>query len=339
MSGTGPVGDSVPGPVATEAAAQRRRVVDLGIAVDRAAAAPLPDQLEHLLHALIVRGELAPGDVLPSSRALAGALEVSRGVVVEAYDRLLRHGLLASRPGGVVRVSVDLPPADGVVSPAEPPPTPPAEPAGAAQLRTDLHPAATPIGTLDRRAWAAAHRTALRDASEAELGSLDPAGLPGLRGALAAQLGRSRGVVTTSEQLVITSGVTDALHGLAPLLAARGGRVAVEDPGFGLHRATLIGAGLTLVPIPTDQDGLDIDALAQADVCAALITPAHQMPLGVPLAPERRARLVAWARERGTWLLEDDYDGELRYDRRGVRSLHGLAPDRVLYLGTTSKVL
>lgn len=319
-------------------------MVDLGIAVDRSSATPLPDQVEQLLHALIARGELGPGDALPSSRALAAELEVSRGVVVEAYDRLLRHGLLVSRPGGAVRVSRDLAAPDapaaghaasdsaGAVSAAPRPAAPPA-------VHLDLHPANTPIGTLDRRAWAAAQRASLRDATEAELGSLDRAGVPRLRAAVVAQLARSRGVVADADQVAITAGVTESLQGLAPLLKARGGRVAVEDPGFGLHRATLIGAGLEVVPIPTDGDGLDVDALAAADVCAVLVTPAHQMPLGVPLAPERRAALVAWARERGTWILEDDYDGELRYDRRGVRSLHGLAPDRVLYLGTTSKVL
>ncbi len=311
--------------------------MDLGIAVDREARMPLPDQVERDLHALIVRAELAPGEVLPSSRALASELAVSRGVVVEAYDRLLRQGLLVSKPGGAVRVSPDL--ASGLAAGAVADRMPSATGEALPTLRFDLHPAHTPIGSLDRRAWAAAQRTALRDATEADLGSLDPAGTRTMREAVVAQLARSRGVVATAEQTAITAGVTDALHGLAPLLIARGGRVAVEDPGFGLHRATLIGAGLEVVPIRADEQGIDVVALAQADVCAALVTPAHQMPLGVPLVPERRAALVAWARERGAWLIEDDYDGELRYDRRGVRSLHGLAPDRVLYLGTTSKVL
>lgn len=325
--------------------ADRRRIVDLGIAVDRAAGTPLPDQVEQLVHALIARGELGPGDALPSSRALAAELTVSRGVVVEAYDRLLRHGLLVSRPGGAVRVSAELAAIDApaVIASDDAAPageaTPVSGAAAAPPVQVDLHPANTPIGTLDRRAWAAAQRTSLREATEAELGSLDRAGVLGLREAVAAQLARSRGVVTTADRIAITAGVTDALQGLAPLLRARGGRVAVEDPGFGLHRATLIGAGLEVVPVRTDASGLDVDALAGADVCAVLVTPAHQMPLGVPLAPERRAALVAWARDRGSWILEDDYDGELRYDRRGVRSLHGLAPDRVLYLGTTSKVL
>lgn len=341
----GPVDIAATGPAASNAAgaAGRRRVVDLGIAVDRASGVPLPDQVEHLVHTLIARGELGPGEPLPSSRALAAELTVSRGVVVEAYDRLLRHGLLVSRPGGAVRVSTELAPPDAPAA-LTPDGRPVADAArderpAAVPIQLDLHPANTPIGTLDRRAWAAAQRASLRDATEAELGSLDRAGVLGLREAVVAQLARSRGVVASAEQVAITTGVTDALHGLAPLLRARGGRVAVEDPGFGLHRATLIGAGLDVVPVPADAEGLDVAALAAADVCAVLVTPAHQMPLGVPLAPERRAALVAWARETGAWIIEDDYDGELRYDRRGVRSLHGLAPDRVLYVGTTSKVL
>lgn len=315
---------------------ERRRVVDLGLALDRAARAPLPDQLEQHLRDAMARGELAPGAAVPSTRALAVDLGVSRGVVVEAYDRLIRQGLLISKRGGAVRVSptlgVPAPSVADVDSAGAPEPGPP--------VVLDLHPANTPMGTFDRRAWGAALREALRSATEQELASLDPAGLRDLREALIAQLARSRGVGSAAEQLVVTAGVSDALRGLAPLLRQRGGRVAVEDPGFGLHRATLIGSGLDVVPVRTDRHGIDVAALAEAgDLAAVLITPAHQMPLGVPLAPERRAALVDWSRRSGAYLLEDDYDGELRYDRQSVRSVHGLAPDRVIYLGTTSKVL
>ena len=325
-------------PEAAIGAGVRRRVVDLGLAIDRDASLPFPDQLERSLADLVARGELAPATSLPSSRALAADLGVSRGVVVEAYDRLLRQGVLVSQPGGAVRVSPSLPEVDAAALQALADDAQALEQASPA-FDLDLHPASTPIGTFDRRAWGAALRLALRDAPEADLASLDAAGLPGLREALVAQLARSRGVVTTAAQLAITGGVTDALRGLTPLLTARGGRVAVEDPGFGVHRATLIGGGIELVPVHADQHGIDVEALAAADVCAVLVTPAHQMPLGVPLSPDRRAALVDWARANDAWLIEDDYDGELRYDRRGVRSLHGLAPDRVVYLGTTSKVL
>lgn len=339
MRQQGPVGGPATGPV------RRQRVVDLGLAIDRGAAVPFPDQVERELRARIARRELEPGAVLPSSRALAQELEVSRGVIVEAYDRLVRQGLLVARQGAAVRVSSALGVGAGFPAGAGASPDPGAVPTGTAPatpapaFRVSFHPAATPLGTFDRRAWGAATRTALRDGTEAELGSLDAAGSVALRTALTAQLSRSRGVVCEAADLAITAGVTDALRGLVPLLRARGGRVAVEEPGFPVHRATLLGSGLELVPVRADERGLDVAALAGAEVCAALVTPAHQMPLGVPMAPERRAALVAWARASGAWLLEDDYDGELRYDRQGVRSLHGLAPDRVLYMGTTSKVL
>jgi GntR family transcriptional regulator/MocR family aminotransferase len=302
--------------------------VDLGLAVDRAATTPLPDQVEHALRARMGRAELRPGDALPSTRALATELEVSRGVIVEAYDRLVRQGLLVARQGAAVRVS------DAIGSVGEAP-TAPAAPT----WRLRLHPAATPIGTLDRRAWGAATRAALREASEAAMANLDPVGDAGLRAAMAAQLSRSRGVVADPANIAITAGVGDSIRGLVPLLHARGGRIAVEEPGFLVHRSTLIGSGIDVVPIPADEHGIDVEALRAADVPAVLTTPAHQMPLGVPLSPERRAALVGWARERGALILEDDYDGELRYDRRGVRSLHALAPDRVIYMGSTSKVL
>ncbi|MBO9533440.1 MAG: PLP-dependent aminotransferase family protein [Solirubrobacteraceae bacterium] len=332
MARPGPVDGSTSDPV-DAGGTDRRRVVDLGLALDRESRLPLPDQLERQLRQLLRRGELSAGAVLPSSRALASDLGVSRGIVVEAYDRLLRQGLLISQPGGAVRASSALhstePAAAGDAALPEP-----------AVFALDLHPAGTPIGTLDRRAWGGALREVLRTATEAELASLDRAGLLSLREALVEQLSHSRGVVAVPEQVVVTSGVSDALRGLAPLLAQRGGRVAVEDPGFGLHRATLIGSGLDLVPVHADAGGIDVAGLeAHDDLAAVLVTPAHQMPLGVPLTPARRAALVDWSRRTGAWILEDDYDGELRYDRQGVRSLHGVAPDRVIYLGTTSKVL
>ncbi len=163
-------------------------MVDLGLALDRDASRSLPDQLEQQLRERLGRGELQPGAPLPSSRALAADLGTSRGIVVEAYDRLIRQGLLVARPGGAVRVSASLHTApaasDGI---AEFPGAPPA-------VTLDLHPASTPIGTLDRRAWGAAVREALRATGEADLASLDHAGLGALRAALAAQLARSRGV-------------------------------------------------------------------------------------------------------------------------------------------------
>lgn len=307
----------------------RRRETDLGIAVDRSSGRPLPDQLELAIRDLVATGALVSGARLPSSRALAEQLAVSRGVVVEAYDRLSRQGVLEVRQGAAPRISAapaPVPPSTG--TPPAPQPTP----------RWRLHPALVPPGTFDRRAWRTLIRRALEEATDEELRSVDPVGLPRLRAALAEQLARSRGIVATPDRIAITSGVTHGLALLAPLLIGRG-PVAVEQPGFAIHQGTLAALGCELRPIPTDRDGIDIDALAASGARSVLVTPAHDMPRGTPMSAERRAALLRWAAAADGLVLEDDYDGELRYDRRSVRALQGAGPDHVLYLGTTSKVL
>ncbi len=302
------------------------------MAVDRTRGTPLPDQLEAEIRGMVGRGELQPGARLPSTRRLAQALGVSRGVVVEAYDRLQRQGLLLIQQGAPVRVAAEVLGGAARVGPA-----PPARPAPTDPV-VRLHPALVPSATFDRRAWRSALRTALEHATDDELRATEHHGHPQLRAAIVEQIARSRGVVAHAEHVVITSGVSHALTLLSALLRVRG-PVAVEDPGFLLHRGLLAALGCELRPIPIDDQGMDIDALERSDARTVLLTPAHQMPLGQPMSAERRAALLRWVRSRDGLILEDDYDGELRYDRRSVRALQALDPDRVLYLGTTSKVL
>ncbi|HEX5146641.1 MAG TPA: PLP-dependent aminotransferase family protein, partial [Conexibacter sp.] len=196
------------------------------------------------------------------------------------------------------------------------------------------------LASVPRAAWLRSLRTALRDAPDAQLGYGDPAGLPALRGALAQYLGRARGVAADGGRVIVTSGLTQGVALACRALHARGARrVAVEDPGFFVHRGVVAHCGLEPVPVPVDERGLRTDALADVEADALLVTPAHQMPLGAVLAPERRGELLAWADARDAIVIEDDYDAEHRYDREPVGALQGLAPERVVYAGGASKLL
>ncbi|WP_228430698.1 MocR-like pyridoxine biosynthesis transcription factor PdxR [Baekduia soli] len=298
--------------------------------MDRSGARPLREQLEQQLRDGIRRGVLHAGTPLPSTRALAAELGISRGVVVEAYAQLAAEGFLVSRAGAVTRVAH--------VERHEP--SPPAVPGPPRSVRFDFRVEAADLSAFPRRAWLAALRDALHDAPDAALGYGDRAGVPALRATLAAYLGRARGVAAEPERIVVCTGMTQAVAVLARALRRSGvGRVGVEDPGFPVHRRVLAREGLAVVPVPVDRDGLVVQALEGADVGAVLITPSHQYPLGMALAPERRAGVVEWAVRRGAWILEDDYDGEYRFDREPVGALQALAPGHVVYLGTASKTL
>jgi GntR family transcriptional regulator/MocR family aminotransferase len=313
--------------------------LDLLVAVDRAAGRSLRAQLEDQLRAAIRRGALRAGTALPSSRALARELGVSRGVVVEAYAQLAAEGFLAARPGATTRVAEVAPEGGagagagaraGAIAERVPPP-----------VRFDFRPESADLAAFPRQAWTAALRDAIREAPDVALGYGDRCGAPALRAVLASYLGRARGVAADPEHIVVCTGITQAVALLARALRRGGVRaIAVEDPGFPVHRMVLAREGLRVVPVPVDAGGLVVEALdAHAEVGAVLVTPAHQMPLGMGLAPERRAALVAWATARGGWVLEDDYDGEYRFDRDPVGALQALAPDRVVYMGSASKTL
>jgi GntR family transcriptional regulator/MocR family aminotransferase len=301
---------------------------DLFVALDRGGDKPLRVQLEEQLRDGVRSGRLHAGTALPSTRVLAAELGVARGVVVEAYGQLVAEGYLVARRGAATRVAR--------VAPAEPPATAPT--ARLPPARFDLRAEAADRSSFPRRAWLAAARRALAHAPDTDLGYGASAGAPALRAALAAYLGRARGVGAEAERIVITAGITQAIAMLAAVLRRRGARrVIVEEPGFWQHRTLLVRAGLELVPVPVDDGGLRTDALPAA--AAALATPAHQMPTGAVLAPERRAALLDWATAHDALVLEDDYDGEYRYDREPVGALQGLGPGHVVYMGSTSKTL
>ncbi|MEU8975085.1 PLP-dependent aminotransferase family protein [Streptomyces monashensis] len=294
--------------------------------------APLWGQLASALRDAVRSGRLAPGQRLPASRVLAADLGVSRRLVVDVYEQLTAEGYLTARPGSGTWVSDLATPADSAKEAANQPET--------HAPRWDLRPGVPSLARFPRRQWRSAWLSAFSGAGDADFGYPHAGGHPRLRKAIAAYLSRTRGVAAAVESTLICAGFTQGLDLLCHALRARGATtVALEDPGLP-HRALIIRrAGLTPLPIPVDADGLVVDALPDRGVDAVLTTPAHQFPTGAVLAAHRREALLAWAGRRGAVILEDDYDGEFRFDRRAIGALQGLAPDCVIYLGSTSKTL
>jgi GntR family transcriptional regulator/MocR family aminotransferase len=304
--------------------------LELMVRLDRSGAGPLRAQLEDQLRAAVRSGRLAPGTRLPATRVLARDLAVSRGVVVEAYSQLAAEGYLVTRHGAPTRVSDAAARSAHAGGPAaeEPPP------------RFDFRPGGPDVSLFPREAWAASIRRGLRAAPNARLDYGDPRGAPELRRALAAYLGRVRGVACDPGSVVVTSGMAQGMAVVGRTVLARGGRrVGVEDPGSGPGRVQIAATGLEPRPVPVDERGLRPDALGELDVDVVLTTPAHQFPTGVVLAPERRAGLLDWASGGGRFVMEDDYDAEYRYDRPPVGAVQGLDPEHVIHAGSVSKTL
>ncbi len=285
--------------------------------------------LETALRDAIRSGRLQTDAPLPSSRMLAADLGVSRSTVVAAYGQLTAEGFLVALHGSATRVaSIHVP----EVAASQPHPfwhTP----------LYDFRPGEPATDAFPRRAWLGSVRRVLTEAPDEVFGYADPRGRVELRTSLAGHLGRTRGVMAHPDAVTVVSGFASALGFLADVFVRRSGRVAIEDPMLFLHRQILELAGLEVVPVPVDDAGIVVDALDGLDVDAVLVTPAHQHPLGTTLSADRRNRLVAWARSTDTWIIEDDYDGEFRYDRKPIGALQGLAPDRVVYAGTASKAI
>jgi GntR family transcriptional regulator/MocR family aminotransferase len=305
--------------------------------------APRRAQLEAGLRESVRSGRLRPGVRLPSSRALGIELGVSRRLVVEAYEQLTAEGYLVAVRGSGTRVA----PGRGASAPADPSPGDDAveatvgaavAPAGSA---IDLFPGAPDLSAFPRRAWGRSLRRALAELPDARLGYGEFGGAVELREALAEHLGRVRAAAAEPDSILVTAGYQQGLRVFCQLVRGRGGRrVAIEDPGYPVAAWTVEAEGLELVPIPVDDDGIEVEHLAAADPDAVVVTPAHSLPTGAVLAAERRLALVEWARGRGALVLEDDYDAELRYDRRGpAGTLQGLAPDVVVLAGSVSKTL
>jgi GntR family transcriptional regulator/MocR family aminotransferase len=359
------------------------------------AAAPargLTSWLVDAVRAAIIDGRMQAGTLLPATRVLADDLGISRGVIVEAYQRLADEGLVSGRPGTGTRVlgisgqrsaparsRASGPPDRSPEAERAGPRKRPAEPgrreqpeaagrreqpeaAGMAAQREGLDPALLPerwraraeldlspglpdLSGFPRAAWLRAERAVLEQASTADLGYGDPRGSRQLRAELTSWLARTRGLRAEPDDIIIVTGVAQALALLAQRLAAHGSadraatEVGAEDPGSRGSRDELTYWGLRPVPVPVDEHGLQVDALVRTGVRAVMLTPAHQFPTGVVLAPQRRRELFDWAAATDALIIEDDYDAEYRYDRAPVPALQASAPGHVAYAGSTSKTL
>ncbi len=302
--------------------------------------------LEGALRDAVRDGRLAAGVRLPSSRDLAADLGIARNTVADAYGQLVAEGWLEARTGSGTWVAE--PPVPAAARSADAARLPPVDP------RYDLRAGIPAVSAFPRRAWLAAGRAALAAAGDNVLGYPDPRGLAELRVALAGYLGRARGVHASPENVIICTGFVHGLALICRVLAERAaeghgdhrrGRahMAIEAYGHLLHRRIAEAHGLRLLSLPVDDAGAVAGALESpgvpGDVTAALLTPAHQYPLGMTLAPARRTAFVRWAARTGAVIVEDDYDGEFRFDRQPVGAMQALAPEHVIYAGTASKSL
>jgi GntR family transcriptional regulator/MocR family aminotransferase len=291
---------------------------------------PLHEQIERAVRDGIRSGLLVPGARLPSTRGLAAELGISRGVVSAAYDQLAAEGYLNMRQGAPVRVARSVRPAPTRLSARSLQET----------HRYDFDPGRPDLAGFPRERWARSLRAAWRDAPFDAAGYGDPRGAPTLRNALATYLGSVRGVAADPEHTLVCTGFMQGFSLVCRWLRGHGvERVALEDPGWHTHRLIVEQADLDVVPVGVDEHGLRVDELETTDAAAVVVTPAHQFPTGGILSRERRAALVEWAERHERLIVEDDYDAELRYDRVALGALQGLAPERVLYVGSASKRL
>jgi GntR family transcriptional regulator/MocR family aminotransferase len=303
---------------------------ELLVELRRDGSVPLHQQLESGIRDRIRQGLLRADVVLPSTRALASDLGLSRGVVVEAYQQLVAEGYLVSRTGGYTQV------ASAAARPAESLSTTPQ----AAPPRIDFKYSRPDVSQFPRAAWLRSIRKVLNETPHLSFAYLDGRGADELRIALADYLNRVRGTCATPENMLICNGFAQGSRLLLQVLAATGfRRLAVENPSDNELRDVAIAAGLDVVGVPVLESGVDVDALAQSGADVVLVTAAHQFPTGAVTSAETRAALVAWAAERDALIVEDDYDAEYRYDREPIGAMQGLAPERVVYAGTASKTL
>ena len=292
------------------------------------------DSVMDAIRDAIRSGRLTPGTRLPSSRALAVDLGVARNTVARAYAKLIAEGWLTSQHGSSTLVSDRV--AEVVRSVAAPPPR-----RSLPRMAHDLRPGHPDLSSFPRSEWSRAVTRALNAAPFEAFGYADPQGQPELRHALAQYLARTRGVRTRPCHIVVCSGAAEGLRLVAGALADAGvAAVGVEAFGLSSQRASLTAAGMRCPPLTVDAHGADVMALDDmAEVGGVLLTPSHQFPLGMSLHSDRRAAVIDWARRTGGVIIEDDYDGEFRYDRGLIGALQGVDPEHVIYMGTVSKSL
>jgi GntR family transcriptional regulator / MocR family aminotransferase len=308
----------------------RTSSAELLIELERSRSRGFRAQVEDELRDAIRSGRLAPGALLPSTRALAADLGVTRGVIVAAYDQLVAEGYLASRPGSGTVVNAA---AKNRTATRR-------RPSDDTEIVVDFRPGLPDLDLFPRGVWLRAARTALQTLPRKDLGYADPRGLPQLREAVADYLGRVRGVSTDSDHVIVCNGFAHGLGLVVRALHDTGRDVfAVENPGHPGPRAEIEWLGARCRGIDVDAEGIVVDQLSGSPARTVVVTPAHQFPTGAVLSAPRRTALAEWARDVDGYIVEDDYDAEYRYDRHPVGALQGVAPDRVIYSGTLSKSL
>ncbi len=314
---------------------------------DRASATPYYRQIYDGYRMAILTGLLRRGERLPSTRALAAELGISRLPAVYAFEQLLHEGYIEGRAGSGTYVKDSIPDelANATASAAQS--SPAASQKTRAQLlseRPRLAPLRVSLPALDRfpvRLWSKLVSKHARQFTIEQMAYGDPAGYLPLREAVADYLRTARAVRCEADQVLIVSGSQMALQITALSLLGSGSTVCIEEPGYPGAHAALACGGARIVPVPVDDEGIDVDALAAKGrkVRAVYVTPSHQYPLGVSMTASRRMALLDWARRTGAWIVEDDYDSEYRYASRPLGALQGIDASRVIYIGTFSKVL
>jgi GntR family transcriptional regulator / MocR family aminotransferase len=322
--------------------------------IRRQSRVPVYRQVYERLHSAITSGTLRPGERLPSVRSLASQLATARGTIDVAYELLASQGYIVCRGAAGTRVAptltLPLPQRDvsnaqrkstrGSGASPKSSPQSTAAPTLAAPLPFQMGMPA--LDAFPRRVWS---RIATRLARELPLSAMmypAPFGYAPLREAIAAYLAVARGIQCSADSIVVTAGYQGALGLITRVLLKSGDDVWVEDPGYPHARDALAAAGANLVGVPVDEHGMDVSAGVSRSPRArlAVVTPSHQAPLGVALGLSRRRALLSWASQADAWIIEDDYDGEFRYDSLPLPALKSLDEhDRVLYAGTFSKVL
>lgn len=306
----------------------------LPLVIDTSSATPIPTQLTNQIRELVAGRILSPGDHIPSTRALAKQLGISRGTVVTAYDQLAAEGYLVTTHGSGTTINPRL----HLLKPKElgataAPGTRPRQRPRTGTRQINMDPGVPDTSTLIDSAWRASWRTA---ASNPPI-QRPTQGLDELRIEIAEHLRRMRGLITDPSRVIVTAG---AREGLALLLRTFPGpaRIGVESPGYPSLRQVPQVLGHHIVDLPTDSSGLVVDNLP-TNLDAVLVTPSHQYPYGSSLPAERRTELINWAEHTNTLLIEDDFDSELRYVGMPLPPLSSLAPERTVLLGTFSSVL
>jgi len=306
---------------------------------DRPAGGTLYRQIYTRVRGSIVDGQLQPGDRLPSARAYAQELGVARGTVDLAYAILAGEGYVETNGRAGTRVAA------GVARMVAGADTRARSPAATPSYQHGLLPLAPGVPAFDlfpRKVWAQLVRRYARNLGRQDLTYPDPQGSLKLREAIAAYLGVSRGVTCTADDIVITGGFQSAVGLVAQAMLPAGGKAWYEDPGYSPIRRALREIGACPVEVPVDDEGLDVAAgIARApNARCAIVAPAHQFPMGVAMSLARRLQLLDWAARADAWILEDDFDGEFRYQGRPLPALKSLdRSGRVFYTGTFSKTL